>query len=154
MANVFDVARYIIEQYYSSEKVTIELTAMKLQKLVYYSQSWTLAWDEKPLFDEEFEAWANGPVCRELYDRHKGLFVIKESSLMESGNSSNLTKEQKQNIDIVLGAYGNKAPQWLSDLTHQEFPWRNARGNTPVGEPSQNIITKESMQQFYSGLGA
>ena len=31
---------------------------MKLQKLVYYSQAWSLIWDEKPLFEEEIEAWA------------------------------------------------------------------------------------------------
>ncbi len=41
---------------------------MKLQKLCYYCQAWYLAWNNEPLFDEEFEAWASGPVCKELYD--------------------------------------------------------------------------------------
>ena len=39
---VFDAAAYILEQ-------SGEMTAMKLQKLVYYSQSWSLVWDEEPL---------------------------------------------------------------------------------------------------------
>ena len=51
---VFDVAAYILEQKGS-------MTTMKLQKLVYYSQAWSLVWDEKPLFEEAIEAWANGP---------------------------------------------------------------------------------------------
>ena len=44
MASVFDVAAYILEK-------QGEMTTLKLQKLVYYSQAWSLVWDEKPLFD-------------------------------------------------------------------------------------------------------
>ena len=44
MATVFDVARYILEKYGP-------LSAMKLQKMVYYSQAWSLVWDDAPLFD-------------------------------------------------------------------------------------------------------
>jgi len=53
---VIDVSRYILER-------MGEMTAMKLQKLCYYAQAWSLVWDERPLFDERIEAWANGPVC-------------------------------------------------------------------------------------------
>ena len=56
MANVFDVAKYILQR-------TGKISTWKLQKLCYYSQAWTLAWTGKPLFEEEFEAWRNGPVC-------------------------------------------------------------------------------------------
>nr|MBF2754091.1 hypothetical protein [Gammaproteobacteria bacterium AqS3] len=48
--SVFNVAKYILEQ-------QGEMAAMKLQKLVYYSQCWALVWDEEPLFDEEIQAW-------------------------------------------------------------------------------------------------
>ena len=60
MATVFDVAFYILDK-------LGDMSTMKLQKLCYYAQAWSLAWDGFPLFDEEFQAWANGPVCRELY---------------------------------------------------------------------------------------
>ena len=49
MANVFDVADYILKE-------CGEMPALKLQKLVYYSQAWSLVWDEAPLFEEEIEA--------------------------------------------------------------------------------------------------
>ena len=58
---IIDVANYILDK-------MGELTTMKLQKLTYYCQAWSLAWDEKPLFEDDFEAWANGPVSRKLYD--------------------------------------------------------------------------------------
>ncbi|HSS48337.1 MAG TPA: type II toxin-antitoxin system antitoxin SocA domain-containing protein, partial [Thermoanaerobaculia bacterium] len=65
MTTVHNVAAYILQK-------QGEMTAMKLQKLVYYSQAWSLVWDEEPLFAERVEAWANGPVVPDLYREHKG----------------------------------------------------------------------------------
>ena len=62
MMTVLDVAAYILERQGS-------MTTMKLQKLVYYCQAWSLVWDERPLFDESIEAWANGPVLSRRDDR-------------------------------------------------------------------------------------
>ncbi|HCU23589.1 MAG TPA: hypothetical protein DF383_01120, partial [Deltaproteobacteria bacterium] len=43
------------------------------------------------------------------------------------GKIHDLTTSQKETIDSVLKYYGNKSSQWLSDLTHQEQPWLDAR---------------------------
>lgn len=145
MATVFDVADYILNKKGS-------MTTMKLQKLCYYSQAWSLAWDEEPLFKEEFEAWANGPVCRELFDAHKGKFRLKKSFFSKLGNASNLTETQKATVNAVLDYYGDWEPQELSGLTHREKPWLDARKNVPFGENCEEIIQKEAMQQFYGGL--
>ncbi len=142
MANVFDVAQYILHKQCS-------MTTMKLQKLVYYCQAWSLVWDEKPLFDEKIEAWASGPVVHELYDEHKGMFQI---SGLEKGNTDNLKLEEKETIDAVLQAYGAKPAQWLSDLTHMEKPWNEAREGIPIGQNCENEITLASMSEYYSGL--
>jgi len=142
MADVFDVAKYILEKQGS-------MTTMKLQKLVYYSQAWSVVWDEKPLFAEEIQAWASGPVVRELYKEHKGEFQI---SGLEKGNTDNLKPEEKETIDTVLQAYGDKPAQWLSDLTHMEKPWNEAREGIPIGQNCENEITLASMAEYYSGL--
>lgn len=143
MANVFDVARYILEQ-------RGEMSTMKLQKLCYYSQAWALVWDDKPLFDEEFEAWANGPVCRELFSKTKGQFSVTADD--ETGGQGNLTDGEKRTINEVLNSYGDKNAQWLSDLTHMEDPWNEAREGIPSGVGCNRIITKESMAMYYGGL--
>ena len=144
MATVFDVARYILEQ----KKV---LTTVKLQKLVYYCQAWSLVWDEQPLFDEQIQAWANGPVVSDLFQYHKGKFnvTVKDFPLAKS---KNLTSTQKDTINGVLKYYGDKTAQWLVDLAHLEDPWRNARGNCGCGESCNNIISNGSMMEYYSGL--
>lgn len=144
MATAHDVAAYILQK-------MGEMTAMKLQKLVYYSQAWSLVWDEKPLFRERIEAWANGPVVPALYQEHRGQFKVGKWS---HGNPAALSRDGRETIDAVLDFYGKKSSQWLSDLTHSEKPWREARGSLAPGERGNKIISHASMHEYYSGLSA
>ena len=144
MANIFDVAKYIL-----SKEGT--MSTWKLEKLCYYSQAWSLAWTDKPLFQEEFEAWVNGPVCYDLFSLHKGKFTISADELSK-GKASNLNKDDKETVDIVLNHYGKMEPYELRELSHSETPWKEARGKTPEGVPSSAIITKESMGAYYGSL--
>ena len=146
MATIFDVAKYIL-----SQKGT--MSTMKLQKLCYYSQAWALVWDDKPLFNEDFQAWANGPVCKELFTKHQGSYAVNASSdCVKTGDINILSKENKETIDMVLEHYGDKNAQWLSTLTHMEDPWKEARKGLPDGAPCSDIITKESMAMYYGSL--
>ena len=142
MANVKDVAAYILEK-------LGEITAMKLQKLAYYSQAWSLVWDEKLLFPERIEAWANGPVVPDLYEAHKGVFKL---SKLSCGNPSLLDSLETETIDKVLEFYGDKSSQWLSDLTHKEDPWLNAMEGLEPGERGNNEITHAAMAEYYGSL--
>lgn len=144
MANVFDVARYILKQHGP-------MSTVKLQKLVYYSQAWSLVWDEKPLFKNKIQAWANGPVVPVLFQEHKGKFMVGYKNF-PNGNINNLTKDEKETIDNVLDYYGNKSAQWLVDLTHLEDPWKEARKGYKPGENCENEISLGSMIEYYSGL--
>lgn len=143
MANVFDVAKYILEK-------EGNMSTMKLQKLCYYAQAWSLVWDDQPLFEEEFHAWANGPVCRELFNKTKGKFYATVED--ETGGDGDLCDNSKESIDVVLDYYAKHNAQWLSTLSHMEDPWRIARNNTPLGEPCDTIISKESMAMYYGSL--
>ena len=142
MADVFDVAKYILGKQGS-------MTTMKLQKLVYYYQAWSLVWDEKPLFNQKIQAWASGPVVRELYDIHKGQFTISDIPI---GDINNLEPDEKDTINCVLTAYGNKPAQWLSDLTHMEYPWNKPRVGYEPGDNCENEITQASIAEYYSSI--
>lgn len=143
MASVFDVATYILAK-------ARPMTAMKLQKLVYYAQAWSLVWDEKPLFRNAIEAWANGPVVRALYAVHRKKFKVNRQDF--SGDPKNLTPEEKETVDAVISFYGGKSSQWLSDLTHAEAPWREARSGLKPGQRGRVIITHAAMHEYYGGL--
>jgi uncharacterized phage-associated protein len=142
VANVHDVAAYILSR-------RRPITAMKLQKLVYYSQAWSLVWDEAPLFAERIEAWANGPVVRELYDGHRGLFKV---GAWPEGHADELTRSQTRTIDRVMRFYGKMSSQELSNLTHKEKPWREARKGLGPDERGRQEITLASMHEYYSSL--
>lgn len=143
MTNVFDTAKYILEQYGV-------MSTMKLQKLCYYAQAWSLVWDDTPLFNEDFQAWANGPVCPELFYKTQGEYSVCAED--ETGGTGELTENQKDTINRVLEHYGKHDAQWLSQLTHMEDPWKNARNGLTIGAVCDNIITKESMALYYGGL--
>ncbi len=143
--NVFDVAKYILQQ-------LGEISAMKLEKLVYYCQAWSLIWDERPMFLERIEAWASGPVAPDLYVFHRGKFLVNEHHF--PGDPEKLDKDAMDTIDAVLKFYGQKTAQWLSDLTHREDPWVNARGGLPDGAVCQNEITLAAMDEYYSSLAS
>ena len=142
--SVLDVAKFILEEQGG-------MTTWKLQKLVYYSQAWSLIWNEEPLFTEDIEAWANGPVVPALYEHHKGKFKVTADDI--PGDSDNLSYTQKKTIAKIIGTYGKKSGQWLSDLTHMETPWREAREGMPPEIRGDKVITLESLSEYYGSLG-
>ena len=142
MASVNDVAADTLDR-------KGPLTTWKLQKLVYYCQAWSLVWDDDILFPEEIEAWANGPVVRELYNAHRGKYRI---SCLQKGRPERLSETQRETIDAVFVFYGDKSPQWLSDLTHMEAPWQLARRGLPGSERGSEIIPKETLAEYYGSL--
>ncbi|MGD0828083.1 MAG: type II toxin-antitoxin system antitoxin SocA domain-containing protein [Desulfobaccales bacterium] len=142
MPNCYDLASFILRE-------RGEMTTFKLHKLVYYCQAWSLVWDDKPLFPERIEAWANGPVVPRLYDLHKGAFKIIKCS---RGKPDIFDKEQRATIHAVLKYYGGKSSQWLTDLTHKEPPWRNARKGLGPSDRGNREISHASMVEYYSSL--
>lgn len=145
MARVFDVANYILNR-------RGPMTAMKLQKLCYYSQAWHLVWDEVPLFDNRIEAWANGPVIPELYRAHRGRMTLHDGDI--KGDPNALSPSERGTVDGVLDFYGDMSAHQLSELTHRERPWLCARreaGLEPMDRGSA-VITDGAMFEYYDSL--
>src|ERR1700750_2947691 len=99
MADVFDAAAYILKRHGP-------MTAMKLQKLIYYSQAWSIVWDDDALFPEEIEAWKNGPVVRCLWEAHRGRFRVED---IPQGEAMLLEENQQATVNAVLEFYGNRS---------------------------------------------
>lgn len=145
MPKVQDVAEYILIH-------RGPMTAMKVQKLCYYSQAWHLVWDEEPLFGERIEAWANGPVAPALYHLHRGRMSLAAGDLR--GDADTLSLSERGTVDEVLDFYGGMSAHQLSELTHLEAPWRDARaaaGLQPMDRGNAEI-TPVAMFEFYDSL--
>lgn len=143
MAGVHDVAAAILDRHG-------EMTAMKLQKLVYYSQAWHLVWEERELFPDPIEAWANGPVVRALYESHRRIFRVAPGQI--PGDPKELEPSEVETVELVLGHYGEMSAASLSELTHSEPPWADARNGLSPGERGNRIITSQAMYEYYDSL--
>lgn len=145
MANAYDAAEYILQ-------AKGEMPAVKLHKLLYYAQAWSLVWDDRPLFDNVIEAWRNGPVVRDLYRLHRLEYAVAPGKFATARSAEGLRPEQRETIDAVLAFYGDRSSQWLSDLTHSEDPWRMARNGADANASGNEVISLASMAEYYSGL--
>ncbi|AOQ23092.1 hypothetical protein MTAT_26050 [Moorella thermoacetica] len=147
---VFDVAKYFLTRV--DRGAGSVMTHLKLQKLCYYAQAWHLVFTGKPLFEEQFEAWTHGPVCPALWHEYKGCGYQPIPKPDNFDPSTIFTKEQLEILDEVWNAYGQFDAKYLEELTHQEEPWRKARGSCLPGEACNNIISLKLMKEYYSQL--
>lgn len=99
MTTIFNVVSYILD-------ITGTITTIKLQKLAYYSQAYSLATTGYPLFNEDFQAWRNGTVCPELFVMHRGKFLIRKGEIVlpntEKLNEDSLTYSQRLIVKSLL----------------------------------------------------
>jgi uncharacterized phage-associated protein len=115
---------------------------MQLQKLLYYSQAWALAWTGGPLFADEIEAWANGPVVRNVWAAAK-----YDEKLPEQDE---LSDDEKQIVDAVFAYYGPNDGTALGAKTHAEDPWIEARRGLPANAQSSAPLSQSTMRRFYT----
>ncbi len=142
MATSIDVAQYI----YNKQGW---VDAWKLAKLTYYVQAWSLGWFGKPVFAEEFQAWADGPVEPKLYaENHYDR--VGMATKLPSADLSRLTSEHIEIIDAILDFYGEFTKEQLIERTHSEKPWLEARAGLSEGEPSRNPVSQSAMRRFYA----
>ncbi|MFA6062877.1 MAG: type II toxin-antitoxin system antitoxin SocA domain-containing protein [Gallionella sp.] len=152
-ATIDDVADYIIVKL---DEARSGLSILKLQKLVYYVQAWNMALKGRRLFDGKFEAWVHGPVNRSLYVRFAGshsmydLLNIKD--VRPSFNIDLISNYERLHIDDVLDAYVRFSGPQLESMTHDEAPWRQARGTLKLSERCEVEIDETLIASFYKKM--
>lgn len=122
MISIMQAARYLV--YLSYGKKRSSLTPLKLQKILYLAQGWSFVWDDKPLFQEEFEAWQYGPVNTEVYlaFRKYGRSEIPEYEGLDCVEDG----DARETLNAVWRDYSRYSAFELVDLTHSQTPWKNA----------------------------
>lgn len=143
------IANYFILK---SNEAKLGITNKKLQKLLYYSQGWSLVFKKRPIFEEDIEAWAHGPAIRETYKKYKifGFSNIKKE--IELKDIENISNEDISLLEEIWKVYGKYDANYLERLTHQERPWINARNGYDDYEICSNIISLEDMEKYFTNL--
>ena len=129
VSTALNVAAYIMYLYETTYHERID--EMKLHKLLYFVQREALASVRTIAFEDEFRAWKFGPVIlcvREAY---------RENTFPDVSQIS-FNQTLTDIIDKVFKTYSSRSSWSLSDITHCEISWRNARKGIPDGENGNN----------------
>ncbi len=129
--------------------VIAPMTHKKLQKLCYYAKAWYLAIYDTNIITEDFQAWVHGAVQPALYQKYK---VFGYSDIPQITDISNVPEEFISFAKEVYSSYGHLTGDELERLNHQETPWLQARGACKKWESCNNIITEQSMKEYYRKL--
>ena len=137
MEKIINVAQYIYVKY---RQVTGEvIDEMKLQKLLYFTQRECIAITNEPMFPESFEGWKYGPVCRELRGS------ITPDGIIDY--DSDISEEDKYIVNNVIAEYGALASWKLSELSHKEKSWKNARIGLKDGENGSIKLSLDDIRE-------
>lgn len=134
-------------------KTAEEVTPLALQKMLYFIQGIYMVLFGVELFSEDCEAWAHGPVFREVYDVFKNFKYnpIDDTRFsMFQNRFSELSDNVKQVINLVVESFGMYSGKTLEQITHNEAPWKDARANCLPDEPSNEVISKEAIKKYFS----
>lgn len=128
------------------------ISPKKLQKLLYYTQVWSLVLRNQPCFPEDLEAWVHGPVVRAVWEEYRGhrFEAIPQPQLAMPDFSG----AEQEVLAFVFERYGELSANHLEQLTHAEAPWKRARQGLAAHELSRNVIDLEQMREFYASHSA
>ncbi|MDJ0844410.1 Panacea domain-containing protein [Crocosphaera sp.] len=143
MVDPKNIAKYFILRAYQDGREN-QMTNMKVQKLLYYTQCLHLALYEEPLFAEDIQAWRYGPVCPPAYHYYSD-FEAQQLPIPQQDIINLFTQEIREVLEEVWQYFGVYHAYYLSSMTHLEFPWRKARTGLSSQESSTNPLSLEDM---------
>lgn len=145
-----DVAAFLLDLAASEEEPEL-ISHLRLQKLLYYAQGWSLGLRGVPLFDDPIEAWSDGPVVRSVY---RTAWTSQNSPVARSAfrGAKPLSRDDQAFVARVWKAYREFSAISLRDMTHAEKPWLDARTGLAPEVKSQNVISIDVMRAHFEGL--
>lgn len=155
-SNTFNKKQPTIEDLMKWFLLKSPMSQKKLQKLIYYSQAWSLVFLGEDIVNGiKFQAWVHGPVNYQLRTMlaEFGWNEIELSTRpSEKEVNSTFSDKQLEVLNEVWNAYGRFSADQLEVLTHREEPWLEKRLGLEPYEASANEISNETMKKFYSKM--
>jgi uncharacterized phage-associated protein len=148
VSQVFSLAKELVKLSLSGEERD-PLTNLRLQKLLYYAQAWSLVIRERELFSEEIVAWRHGPVVPVVYRALPGGIGACAIPADSFTGVPDLEPEDAAFMKSVWEAYNPYSALKLSRMTHEELPWQKAWGGRPRDGHGDDPIRIEDLEDFF-----
>lgn len=136
MDHIIDVAAYICDEYRRQQ--CSHICETKLHKLLYLCQREMLAIVNEPMFEEPFEAWVHGPVSTAV----RSHFLNSRMNV----KTKEVSNDAKYVVNNVIATYGGYTATQLSDLTHAESSWINARVGYEPNEAGKEYLALDDIR--------
>ena len=134
-----------------------EVTPLALQKILYFIQGIHMVLFGKPLYKEDCMAWVHGPVYEDVYELFKDFKynpIEDERFAIFKDRFEELSEHEKRVIDLVINTFGKYSGKVLENITHEELPWKNARVGYEASEPSNEIIRKDEIKNYFVNVAS
>lgn len=139
-----DIANFFVQL--SNDLPETDITNMKLNKMCYYAQGWSLARLGYPLFDDVIQAWEFGPVIPSVYHTYKVCGKAPIEAPSDEFDESLLTSDELSLLTDVYISYEKYSPSALVKMTHMPgSPWSKV-----YKERENNPITTDMMKDYFS----
>ncbi len=136
-SKIYAVAYYIVN------KNNAEICASYIQYLLYYVQAFSLAFNDKEVFQEEYSINSEHVPYLMLYDSMKrcGIHTLELSE-------EYLSEEEKELIDAVLDCFSWYGPKALAALTSFE------KSMVKISRDKYNnkIISKDTLKSYFKDI--
>ena len=139
--SALEVAKYLLN---IANKEGDLISNLKLQKLLYYAQAWYLVNHDMPLFKEPIEAWALGPVVKEVYSQFKKFKASPINYQSTNQEAQVFTRKQIRYLDEFYDVFSKFTAHELVNMTHNDSPWKE------TFEKNENEIPLEAMKKYYT----
>jgi putative zinc finger/helix-turn-helix YgiT family protein len=126
-----------------------DITPLALQKALYYIQGFFFAFYKTFLFEEDCQAWVHGPVYRDIYFRYKD-YRFDPIEKADNFDVSVFSSGEKAIFDSVINNICCYSGKVLERFTHNESPWLITRGDLAITAPSDRVIEKALIGDYFS----
>lgn len=152
------VANFFVEK---SLATGIEVTTMKLIKLVYVAHGWSLALREKILINEGVQAWKYGPVVPDVYEEFKKyknsqiarlcMVMIRKEELGIQITTPRVTdNDDIELLERVWVVYSHLSGEQLSSMAHEKgTPWEVTWNKNGGGNLEGAIIPNNEIKKYF-----
>ncbi len=142
MARAIDVANFFIDM--ADACPDEAMTNLRVNKLVYYAQAWSLVFLGRPLFDEIIEAWEHGPVIPSVYSAFKQYGRDNIKQLYGNYSDDFFTQEEMDLLMDVSVEYMDCSASKLWTMTHENGePWSCVYDPSVRNIPIPNNLIKK-----------
>lgn len=143
---VYEICDYILE-YVSKKHGTINV--FKLNSLLYIMQASYLHYYNKPLFDEDFEAWMAGPTLPSIWKKYRR---FGGCSILSKDFRYSIRNEDMAFLNDIIEIFGECSESSLNDMLISQKAYKDAFElripNCSIMPVIENEAIKTSFSEF------